>query len=158
MFFLNRYNMATIEARARKRQKVLRKVDKKKPAKIQKIDEETTTEESTSEEDSDDENNNMSSLLKEPEAPKRLASGRLKGLVDDISVMKFFVRHLTSIDGGTKKKAVAINHMRTVGRLWYQVESKPHNPKKLWSPRRSGGLCSKGTTYYQKTRGSNRRH
>ena len=47
--------------------------------------------------------------------PKWFSDGVVAGLIDDMPIMKLFVRHMTSIDGKKHTQALATDHMRRVG-------------------------------------------
>ena len=73
----------------------------------------------------------VNELLSEPQDVCRRC--KPAGLVDDMPVMKLFVRHMTSIDGKKRTQASATDHMRRVGYVLCQLKKKPDDIRLLWN-------------------------
>ena len=65
--------------------------------------------------------------------PKEIFRSLLNHIIDRIPAMQEFLTYLVSMDGGCCPKEASVENVRRVGRLLYQVQTKPNNVELLWN-------------------------
>ena len=80
-------------------------------------------EDSSSSEEVDAEKTPLQQLLESPKKPKADLPLVMVKEMEEIPVLKLFGHHLQTFEGGSRKKRVGTDHVRTVARLLYEVDS-----------------------------------